>query len=87
MLSRFTDSTVLFQLAPQVPTLLFFSVFHYLYGSLSPQRSKYKWYDLIQVLFLKSPQRPAGYTHSSTRVLRPPEQLERPAGLDRKSVV
>ena len=27
------------------------------------------------------PQRPAGSTHSSTRGLRPPEQLERPAGL------
>ena len=26
------------------------------------------------------PQRPAGSTHSSTRGLRPPEQLERPAG-------
>ena len=26
------------------------------------------------------PQRPAGSTHSSTRVLRPPEQLERQAG-------
>ena len=27
------------------------------------------------------PQRPAGSTHSSTSCLRPPEQLERPAGL------
>ena len=54
MLSWFTDSTVLLQLAPQVPTLLFFSVFHYLYGYLSPLKSKYKWYDIIQVMFPKS---------------------------------
>ena len=29
---------------------------------------------------VQRPQRPAGSTHSSTRSLRPPEQLERPAG-------
>ena len=29
---------------------------------------------------VQRPQRPAGSTHSSTRGLRPPEQLERPAG-------
>ena len=49
-------------------------------GSPAPAPALAVSLPMMGFLGVGRPQRPAGSTHSSTRSLRPPEQLERPAG-------